>query len=104
VAGFAAAPQWLGLPLLGDGCLLDPQLPYAVSETDLEAASQRALRGPRIKLIRTAGLDRRPLPDRALFDLQGDAREQVNLAAQQGEREGDLEAELTRARDGDLWR
>jgi arylsulfatase A-like enzyme len=104
VAGVPQSSQWTGIPLIRDGALVDPQLPYALSETDLEARTQRALRGPKLKMIRTGDQNPRMPSQRFLFDLEGDAGEQVNLAAQQDEERKRLEAELTRERDGDLWR
>jgi arylsulfatase A-like enzyme len=104
VAGVAAPSQWTGVSLIRDGAPFDPQLAATLSETDLEGGTLRALRTPRDKLILAAGRDRRRLPSRALFDLGVDAGEQTNLAADRGDVASRLEAELTRARDGHLWR
>ncbi len=104
VAGISPPKQWMGVPLIRDGVLVDPQLPYALSETDLQAGVQRALRGTRFKLIRTGGPNPRTLPPRSLFDLRADAFEQTNLASERDEEGRVLEAELTRERGGDLWR
>jgi arylsulfatase A-like enzyme len=104
VAGVAPPPQWMGIPLIRDGGLVDPHLPHALSETDLEGGAVRALRGTRDKLILAAGRDRRGLPARALFDLGVDAGEQRNLAADRDDEVRRLTVVLTRERDGDLWR
>lgn len=104
VAGVPAPPQWMGVPLIRDSVLVDPRLDYALSETDLEAGIQRALRGTRFKLIRTGSSHSREMPPSALFDLQRDALEQTNLASQSDEESRRLEATLKRERGGDLWR
>ncbi|MGH7895771.1 MAG: sulfatase [Candidatus Binatia bacterium] len=104
VVGVASPPQWMGLPLIRGGVLVDPQLPYALSETDLEGGTVRALRGTKFKLILAGGRDRRRLPPSALFELEADAGEQANLASARNDQVQRLEAELTTERDGDLWR
>lgn len=100
IAGVALPEQWHGVPLIQDGRLVDPRLPYALSETDLEGRSQRALRGPTLKLIRTEAT----APYSLLFDLAADPGERVNLALEPGRGVDVLTAALTRERDGDLWR
>jgi arylsulfatase A-like enzyme len=103
-AGVTSPPQWMGLPLIRDGVLIDPQLRYALSETDLEGGTLRALRGSRDKLILAAGRARRNLPPTALFELETDQLEQTNLASARDDQVKRFEAELTTERDGDPWR
>ena len=103
IVGVPTPSQWMGVSLVRDGTLADPQR-LALSETDLEGGTLRAIRSTSDKLILAAGRDRRKLPPRALFDLAVDADEQRNIAADHGAQASRLEAELARERDGDLWR
>jgi arylsulfatase A-like enzyme len=104
VADVASPQQWMGVPLIHEDVLIDPQLRFALSETDLEGRFLRALRGTRFKLIRGHGLNPRALPRSSLFDLEVDALEQISISDQRAEQRGVLEADLMRERDGDLWR
>ncbi|NOY26011.1 MAG: sulfatase-like hydrolase/transferase [Oligoflexia bacterium] len=102
VTGTAQPEPWEGQSLLDPDTLAwlaDPESPQpkarpAVAQLHRHGVVMEAYRAPPWKLVRARSGSTRGVPTRAIFNLESDPAERVNLAGQTGAREPQLSREL----------